>query len=113
MENVQILEGVTVRDIVGDEYVAGVTVAMPDGEVREIPVKGVFVKLPRTPNSRIVREWVDCDDRGHVVVDAYCATNWPGAYAGGDVTHISEQVLVHVGEGARAATSAYQYLLMR
>lgn len=113
MGNVQVMEGVTVRDIVGEEYVAGITVAMPDGEEREIPVKGVFVKLPRTPNSQLVREWVDCDDRGHIVVDATCATSWPGAYAGGDVTHVSEQVLVHVGEGARASTSAYHYLLMR
>ncbi len=113
MENVQVMEGVTVRDIVGEEYVAGITVVMPDGEEREIPVKGVFVKLPRTPNSQLVREWVDCDDRGHIVVDATCATSWPGAYAGGDVTHVSEQVLVHVGEGARASTSAYHYLLMR
>jgi thioredoxin reductase len=113
MENVQVMEGVTVRDIVGEEYVAGITVVMPDGEEREIPVKGVFVKLSRTPNSQLVREWVDCDDRGHIVVDATCATSWPGAYAGGDVTHVSEQVLVHVGEGARASTSAYHYLLMR
>lgn len=113
MGNVQVMEGVTVRDIVGEEYVAGITVVMPDGEEREIPVKGVFVKLPRTPNSQLVREWVDCDDRGHIVVDATCATSWPGAYAGGDVTHVSEQVLVHVGEGARASTSAYHYLLMR
>jgi thioredoxin reductase len=113
MGNVQVMEGVTVRDIVGEEYVAGITVVMPDGEEREIPVKGVFVKLSRTPNSQLVREWVDCDDRGHIVVDATCATSWPGAYAGGDVTHVSEQVLVHVGEGARASTSAYHYLLMR
>jgi alkyl hydroperoxide reductase subunit AhpF len=113
MDNVQVSEGVTVRDVLGEDYVSGITVGMPDGEVCEIPVKGVFVKLPRTPNSLLVREWIDCDDSGHIVVDASCATSWPGVFAGGDVTHVSEQVLVHVGEGARAATSAYHYLLMR
>ena len=85
---------------------------MPDGEEREIPVKGLFVKLPRTPNSDLVSEWVDCDSRGHIIVDQYNATSWPGAFAAGDVTLVSEQMLVHIGEGVKAALSAYHYLLM-
>jgi alkyl hydroperoxide reductase subunit F len=60
-----------------------------------------------------VREWIDCDDRGHIIVDVHCATSWPGVFAAGDVTLVSEQVLVHIGEGAKAALSAYHYLLMR
>jgi alkyl hydroperoxide reductase subunit AhpF len=32
-------------------------------------------------------------------------------FAAGDVTLVSEQALVHIGEGAKAALSAYQYLL--
>jgi thioredoxin reductase (NADPH) len=113
MENVEVTEGVAVKDVLGENFVEGIKVKMPDGETREIPAKGVFVKLTRTPNSELVREWIDCDERGHIIVDACCATNWPGAFAGGDVTHISEQVLVHIGEGAEAATTAYHYLLMQ
>jgi len=86
---------------------------MPNGEEREIPVKGVFVKLARVPNSQLVQGWVDCDDRGHIIVDVHCATSWPGVFAAGDVTLVSEQVLVHIGEGAKAALSAYHYLLMQ
>jgi len=33
--------------------------------------------------------------------------------AAGHVTHVSEQVLVHIGEGAKAAISAYHYLVMQ
>jgi len=112
MQNVESIEGVEVRQVSGAYFVEGVVVAMPDGEVRDLPVKGVFVKLPRTPNSNLVREWVDCDRDGQVIVDVNCATNWPGVFAAGDVTHVSEQVLVHIGEGAKAAISAYHYLLM-
>jgi len=111
-DNVEIAEGITVREVSGERFVEGITVTMPDGEVNEIPVKGVFVKLPRTPNSGLVREWIDCDRRRHIIVDVYCATNWPGVFAAGDVTHVSEQALVHIGEGAKAAISAYHYLLM-
>ena len=111
-QNVEIAEGVEVREVCGEYFVEGVVTASPDGTVREIPVKGVFVKLPRTPNSGLVREWVGCDRDGRIIVDVNCATNWPGVFAAGDVTHVSEQALVHIGEGAKAAISAYHYLLM-
>lgn len=113
MQNVEIAEGVTVKEVCGERFVEGIVVTMPEGEVREIPLKGVFVKLPRTPNSDLVREWVDCDRNGYIIVDVNCATSWLGVFAAGDVTHVSEQALVHIGEGAKAAIAAYHYLLMR
>ncbi|MBC7227800.1 MAG: FAD-dependent oxidoreductase [Thermoflexales bacterium] len=113
MENVTLVEGVTVQEVLGSQYVEGLRVRMPDGGEQEIPVKGVFVKLARVPNSQLVRGWIDCDEQGHIIVDVYCATSWPGVFAAGDVTLVSEQVLVHIGEGAKAALSAYHYLLMQ
>jgi len=111
-QNVEIAEGVAVREVRGERFVESIVIATPEGQEREIPVKGVFVKLPRTPNSDLVREWVNCDSRGHIIVDVYCATSWPGVFAAGDITHVSEQALVHIGEGAKAAISAYHYILM-
>ncbi|MGD8245624.1 MAG: FAD-dependent oxidoreductase, partial [Anaerolineae bacterium] len=101
-----------IKEVLGEAFVNGVVTAGPDAEEREIAVKGLFVKLPRTPNSALVKEWIDCDSRGHIMVDHLCATSWPGVFAAGDVTVVSEQVLVHIGEGAKAAISAYHYLLM-
>lgn len=113
MENVEILEEVAIREILGERFVEGIAFTTADGSLRELPVKGIFVKLARTPNSELVREWVNCDQEGHIVVDVHCATSWPGLFAAGDVTLVSEQVLVHIGEGAKAAISAYHYLLYR
>lgn len=112
MGNVEIHEGVEVKGVSGEYFVEGITITQPDRPRRELAVKGVFVALPRTPNSDLVREWVNCDRGGHIIVDVNCATNWPGVFAAGDVTHVSEQVLVHIGEGAKAAISAQHYLLM-
>jgi len=111
-QNVEIAEGVVVKEITGERFVDGIVVATAEGDERRIAVTGVFVKLPRTPNSGLVREWVNCDGRGHIIVDVNCATSWPGVFAAGDVTLVSEQALVHIGEGAKAAISAYHYLLM-
>lgn len=112
MSNLELMEGATVTEIRGDTYVEGVVVTLPDGNLREINVKGLFVKLPRVPNSQLVTEWVDCDSRGHIIVDQENATSWPGVFAAGDVTLVSEQLLVHIGEGVKAALSAYHHLLM-
>ena len=112
MANVDIAEGAVVKEVLGEAFVSGVLALMPDGQERQIPAKGLFVKLPRIPNTALVKGWIDCDSRGHIIVDQMCATSWPGVYAAGDVTMVSEQVLVHVGEGAKAALSAYHHLLM-
>lgn len=113
MEQVEIIEQVTIEEILGKQFVEGVAFKTAAGERREIAVKGVFSKLARTPNVELVRDWIDCDSEGHVIVDVYCATSWSGVFAAGDVTHISEQVLVHIGEGAKAAMSASHHVLMR
>ncbi len=113
MDNLEVIEGAVVKEVNGASYVEGVTIRVPDGKDRQLPVKGLFVKLPRTPNSQLVRDWVDCDSRGHITVDHQNATSWPGIFAAGDVTLVSEQMLVHIGEGIKAALSAYHYLLMR
>jgi len=65
-----------------------------------------------TPMSQMVAELVKLDERGRIVVDCANRTNIPGIFAAGDVTNTyAEQVLVAVGEGAKAALSAYEYLL--
>jgi len=109
--NVRIYEGATVHEVRGERYVEGIVVETVDGAELEVPVKGVFVKLPRHPNSELVRDWVDVDEEDRIKVNLYGATSYPGVFAAGDVTHISEQVLVHIGEGAKAAIEAHSYLL--
>ena len=62
----------------------------------------------------MVKDLVELDDKGRIVIDSACRTNIPGLFAAGDVTNsYAEQVLVAVGEGAKAALSAYEYLLPR
>ena len=111
--NVSIYEGTTVRQVRGERYVEGIVVETVDSATVDVPVKGVFVKLPRQANSELVRGWVDLDEESRIKVNLYGATSYPGVFAAGDVTHISEQVLVHIGEGAKAAVEAHSYLLAK
>ena len=60
----------------------------------------------------MVADLVKMDQHGHIEVDCANRTNSPGIFAAGDVSSgFAEQVLVAVGEGAKAALSAYEYLL--
>jgi thioredoxin reductase len=111
--NVTIYEGATVCEVRGEHYVNSIVVETVDSAVIDVPVKGVFVKLPRKINSELVRDWLDLDEEGRIKVNLYGATSYPGVFAAGDVTHISEQVLVHIGEGAKAAIEAHSYLLTK
>ena len=73
---------------------------------------GTFIEMALIPNSKIVEGLVKLDSQGRIMIDCACRTSVPGIFAAGDVTNTyAEQVLVAVGEGAKAALSAYDYLL--
>ncbi len=110
--NVTILEGYEVTKVLGNGYAERVVVKDPEGNETDIPADGTFVEKALTPNSQMVVGLVETDENGFIIVDCQSRTNVPGIFAAGDVTHImAEQVLVAVGEGVKAALSAYEYLL--
>ena len=113
-DNVVILEDTTVVSVGGSPHLEEMTVRRANGRKETIAVKGMFVELGLIPNTGLLHGIVDLDEHGRVVVDCRGATSRPGIYAAGDVTNsYAEQVLVAVGDGAKAALSAYEYLLSR
>lgn len=101
--------------VVGDKMVEGLEVQdLRTGEVRLLPVEGVFVEIGTMPNSRLFIETLATNPKGEIFVDMECRTGMAGVFACGDVTSVPfKQVVVAVGEGAKAALSAYNYLLTR
>jgi NADH-dependent peroxiredoxin subunit F len=111
-KNVTVLEGYHVSTILGNGYAERVVVKDPRGNETDIPADGMFVEKDLIANTAMVEDLVDLDEKGFIKVDCYNRTSIPGLFAAGDVTNIyAEQVLVAVGEGAKAALSAYDYLL--
>lgn len=110
--NVKILKDCEVLEVKGDEYARRLILRDKTGQVEEYSADGMFVEKALTPNINMVKDLVEIDAMGRIVVDNACRTNVPGLFAAGDVTDsYAEQVLVAVGEGAKAALSAYEYLL--
>ena len=105
----------SVEEIKGDETVKSVRVRNLDtGEERELDVRGVFVEVGTEPNSEFLKGFVNLTEGGEVAVDERCRTNVEGLFAAGDVTTVPEkQAVVAAGEGAKAALSAYRFLMER
>jgi alkyl hydroperoxide reductase subunit AhpF len=111
MPNVTILTGFHVERITGDDYARGLVVSR-HGEQREVAADAIFVEQGLVANSELVAQLVARDPGGRILVDINNRTSAPGLFAAGDVTNVyTEQVLVAIGEGTKAALSAYDYLL--
>lgn len=103
---VKVYEG-ALKEIRGDQFVESIVVGN-----QTIKVDGLFIEAGVNPGSKIVADLGITDANGRIVVNSKCATSKPGIFAAGDVTDVFiEQVLVAIGEGAKAALSAYEYLL--
>jgi len=110
---VVVWEGYQVKAIAGNGFANRVILDTAQEKELYVDVDGIFVELGLLPNSEPVRELVELDSEGFVVVDSLNRTTCPGLFAAGDVTNaFTEQVLIAVGEGAKATLSAHEYLLL-
>jgi NADH-dependent peroxiredoxin subunit F len=113
MPHVEFLEGYAVKEIRGDQYARSIVVAGREG-TREIFADAFFVEKDLIPRSHLVAHLVDTDAKGHIKINAKNETSATGIYAAGDVTNTySEQVLISIGEGAKASLTAYNYLIQQ
>jgi alkyl hydroperoxide reductase subunit F len=112
-EKIVVLAGYKVKAIRGHQFADRVVVESPEGLETELMTEGIFVELGLIPNTYMVEGLVDLDKAGRVMVDNLNRTSCPGLFAAGDVTNaFAEQVLIAIGEGAKAALSVYEYLLV-
>lgn len=111
LSNVLILEGYAAVQVNGDDYARSLIVKK-NGDQRELATDVIFVELGLKPNSEFIANLIELEADGRIKIDNNNRTSLPGIFAAGDVTNVyAEQVLIAVGEGAKAALAAYEYLL--
>lgn len=109
--NVSVRRGCRVLAVRGRDYADTVLIEC-DGEQEAIATDSIFVEKQLIPNTALVAGLVECDSCGFIKVDARNRTNRPGLFAAGDCTDASAfQVLMGLGDGEKAALSAFDYLL--
>jgi alkyl hydroperoxide reductase subunit F len=81
-------------------------------DVQSLPLAGVFIQIGLVPNSAFLKGLVELTKYGEVVVNDRCQTSESGVFACGDVTTVPyKQIIISMGEGAKAALSAFEYIL--
>jgi alkyl hydroperoxide reductase subunit F len=111
LSNVEIFVSSQTTEVVGNgEKVTGIRIKDRQTEKeRLVDLDGVFVQIGLSPNSAVFKETVATNRFGEIEIDAHCRTNQPGIYAAGDVsTTPYKQIIISMGEGAKAALSAFE-----
>jgi alkyl hydroperoxide reductase subunit F len=114
LTNVTVITGAQTTEVVGDgQRVIGLKYKdRASGEMRDLQLAGVFVQIGLIPNTDWLKGTVKLSPRGEVEVDARGGTSVPGVFAAGDCTVVPyKQIVIAVGEGAKASLSAFDHLI--
>ena len=110
LPNVTIITSTQTTEVIGNgEKVTSLRLKnRQNGEEHNLALDGVFVQIGLSANSQPFREALEVSPIGEIKIDAHCRTNLPGVYAAGDVSSVPyKQIIIAMGEGAKAALSAF------
>ncbi|GAB3189192.1 alkyl hydroperoxide reductase subunit F [Hydrogenophaga aquatica] len=114
LPNVTIITSAQTTEITGDgSKVNGIRYKdRVSGAEHHVELEGIFVQIGLVPNTEWLKGTVELSRFGEIVVDAKGHTNVPGVFAAGDCTTVPyKQIVIAAGEGAKAALSAFDYLI--
>jgi len=114
LKNVTVIKSAQTTEVHGDgKIVNGLSYKdRNSGDVHRIDLEGVFVQIGLVPNAEWLKGTMDLSAHGEIEVDVKGQTSIPGVFAAGDVTTVPfKQIVIAVGEGAKASLAAFDYLM--
>ncbi|WP_033074176.1 alkyl hydroperoxide reductase subunit F [Sphingopyxis sp. MWB1] len=114
LPNVKIITSALTTEVVGDgARVTGLTYKDRNKDaLHQIELEGVFVQIGLVPNTEWLAGAVTLSQRGEIEVDHRGETSQPGIFAAGDCTTVPyKQIVIAMGEGSKAALSAFDYMI--
>jgi alkyl hydroperoxide reductase subunit F len=114
LKNVKVITSAQTTEIHGDgKKVNGLSyIDRTSGGTHKVELEGVFVQIGLVPNTEWLKGTLNLSRHGEIEVDARGQTSIPGVFAAGDVTTVPfKQIVIAVGEGAKASLSAFDYLM--
>jgi alkyl hydroperoxide reductase subunit F len=113
LHNVKVILNAQTTEVVGDDKVTGlVYVDRTESATHRLELEGVFVQIGLLPNTDWLKGTVKLSPRGEIEVDDRGQTSIPGVFAAGDVTTTPfKQIVIAMGDGAKASLSAFDHLI--
>lgn len=109
---IEFIWNTVVTEVQGETFVHKLKLAdVSTGKESFLEIDGVFVAIGLVPNTSYLKDIVDMDEKGSVIVNGKMETTVPGIYAAGDIRANSiRQVIAAAGDGAVAAVTAANYI---
>jgi alkyl hydroperoxide reductase subunit F len=114
LPNVTIIMSALSTEVTGDgNKVNGLTYTNRiTNESHHIELEGIFVQIGLLPNTDFLKGTLNLTKYGEIEIDPKCQTSVPGVFAAGDCTTVPyKQIIIAMGEGAKASLSAFDHLI--
>ena len=113
LSNVDVILDAQTTEVIGTDKVSGmIYLDRKSNEKKTIELEGIFIQIGLLPNTDFVKNIVDLSRFGEIIVDNHNQSSLPGLFAAGDVTTVPyKQIIIAMGEGARASLGAFDYLI--
>ena len=114
LPNVRVILHALTSEVTGDgEKVNGLVYKdRTSNELHKIDLEGIFVQIGLLPNTDWLKGTINLSPRGEIEVDARGQTSLPGVLAAGDCTTVPyKQIIIAMGEGAKASLGAFDHLI--
>ncbi|MBD3731532.1 MAG: alkyl hydroperoxide reductase subunit F [Sphingopyxis sp.] len=114
LPNVKIVTSALTTEVLGDgEKVTGLSYKDRGKDaLHQIELEGIFVQIGLVPNTEWLKDSVTLSRHGEIEVDHRGETSQPGIFAAGDCTTVPyKQIVIAMGEGSKAALSAFDYMI--
>ncbi|KAE8547194.1 alkyl hydroperoxide reductase subunit F [Marinobacter nauticus] len=114
LNNVKIITSGQTTEVVGtDGKVSGLNYTdRTTGELHHVELEGVFVQIGLVPNTEWLKGDIELSQHGEIIVNDRNETSIPGVFAAGDATTVPyKQIVISMGEGSKAALSAFDFLI--
>lgn len=108
-KNVFVHYGSTVKAILGNESSVEKITVLEKGQKTSYPVKGVFLAIGSTPNTKMFQGQLDLKKGGYIALEKGQKTTKSGIYAIGDIVDpFYKQAISAAADGAKAAIEIQQ-----
>ena len=114
LPNVTIITSALTTEVTGDgEKVNGIAYQdRINGQTKRVELEGIFVQIGLLPNTDWLKGTLALSPRGEIEIDARGQTSLPGVFAAGDATTSPyKQIIIAMGDGAKASLSAFDHLI--
>jgi len=111
--DIELVWNTVLTEIKGDGTAVNAVLAKSTetGEIRELPVDGVFIFIGYSPNNQLIPSAIRMNELGNVITDEKCETSVPGIFAVGDLRQkYANQIVVAAADGCIAALAASRYV---